>query len=207
MDLSFIKENKLMAVVRGSNPEKVVKLGQALYEGGVKIIEITAETPKVMKLIEIVKEELSGKMYIGVGTVLDPETARNAILAGADFVVSPTLNLETIKMTKRYGKISIPGAMTPTEILTAYEAGADAVKVFPSGVLGPNFLKDIKGPLPHIPLVATGGIDKTNIANYVKAGAVGIGLGGALVDKKAIKEDDYQLITENAKEFVNIISK
>ena len=205
--LNELKKSRIIAVVRGCSHEEVIELGKALAKAGVKFMEITAETPKVMSLIERVADELKNEIFIGAGTVLDKETARAAILSGASYIVSPILDVETIKITKRYGRMAISGAMTPTEILKAYEHGADAVKVFPSGVLGSGFIKDLKGPLPHIPLVATGGITLSNVDEYFKAGVLAVGLGGDLINKGRIKNREFQKITDHAKKYVDVVNK
>ncbi|WP_347551374.1 bifunctional 4-hydroxy-2-oxoglutarate aldolase/2-dehydro-3-deoxy-phosphogluconate aldolase [Pseudalkalibacillus hwajinpoensis] len=201
-----IKEHKLVAVIRGAKGEDVVSIAKALYEGDIRILEITAETPNVLSLIEEVNAEFNGEVIVGAGTVLDPETAKAAIMAGAKFIFSPTVNIETITITKRYGAVSIPGALTPTEILTAYEHGADLIKVFPANVMGPAYMKDIHGPLPHIPLMPTGGVDLTNIKHYFESGSVAAGLGSSLVNtKKVIDADALNDITVRAKQFVQIL--
>jgi 2-dehydro-3-deoxyphosphogluconate aldolase/(4S)-4-hydroxy-2-oxoglutarate aldolase len=146
-------------------------------------------------------------VLVGAGTVLDPETARAVILAGAEFVVSPTLNLRVIEVCRRYSKIVIPGTFTPTEILTAWEAGADIVKVFPATVGGPQYLRDIKGPLPQIRLMPTGGVNLENTPDFIRAGAVAVAAGTSLVDKKAVKEKNYDLITETARKFVEAVKR
>jgi 2-dehydro-3-deoxyphosphogluconate aldolase/(4S)-4-hydroxy-2-oxoglutarate aldolase len=146
-------------------------------------------------------------VLVGAGTVLDPETARAVILAGAEFVVSPTLNLGVIEVCRRYSKIVIPGTFTPTEILTAWEAGADIVKVFPATVGGPQYLRDIKGPLPQIRLMPTGGVNLENTPDFIRAGAVAVAAGTSLVDKKAVKEKNYDLITETARKFVEAVKR
>ncbi|KYG35245.1 bifunctional 4-hydroxy-2-oxoglutarate aldolase/2-dehydro-3-deoxy-phosphogluconate aldolase [Alkalihalobacillus trypoxylicola] len=200
---TIIEENGLVAIVRGAGKEQMLKITDALLEGGIKTIEITVETPKVLSLIEAVRNEFDQEAFIGSGTVLDPETARSTIMAGAQFVFSPTVNTETIKMTKRYGVISVPGAMTPTEILTAYEHGADLIKVFPARSLGPSYLKDIHGPLPHIPLMPTGGVNVENLPDFIKAGAVAVGLGSNLVNTKVdFDETERKALIERAKQYV-----
>ncbi|MFB5675925.1 bifunctional 4-hydroxy-2-oxoglutarate aldolase/2-dehydro-3-deoxy-phosphogluconate aldolase [Paenibacillus terreus] len=197
--LSEILEHKVIAIIRNANPEDVPKIIKALYEGGIKIVEITMNSPKVLSVIEKAADEFGGKVKIGAGTVLDPETARSAILAGAEFILSPTVKVETIKMTKRYGAVSIPGAFTPTEILEAYENGGDIIKVFPA-TLGPGYIKDIRGPLPQIPLLPTGGVGLDNIKDYMAAGAVGFGIGSSLVNtKEEITEEYLVQLTEKAK--------
>jgi 2-dehydro-3-deoxyphosphogluconate aldolase / (4S)-4-hydroxy-2-oxoglutarate aldolase len=205
--LSGILENKIVAIIRGSKPEHVLAIANALYEGGIKVLEITMNSPKALHVIEEVSGALGDKVLVGAGTVLDKETAREALLAGAKFILSPTVDIETIKMTKRYGAVSIPGAFTPTEILQAYENGGDIIKVFPASSLGPGYIKDIHGPLPQIPLLPTGGIDLTNIGAYIKAGAVGVGLGSALVNSKEEVNDAYlHLLTVKARRFVGELS-
>lgn len=189
--LKQIEENGIVAVIRGAQPENILPIARSLKAGGVTTLEITVETPKVLSLIEQVSEEFGDEVIVGAGTVLDPETARAAIMAGAKFIFSPTVNTETIKVAKRYGVISIPGALTPTEILTAYEHGADLIKVFPANVFGPSYLKDIHGPLPQIPLMPTGGLTVDNVGDYIKNGAVAAGIGSSLVNTKKPMDDNY----------------
>ncbi|UOR11519.1 bifunctional 4-hydroxy-2-oxoglutarate aldolase/2-dehydro-3-deoxy-phosphogluconate aldolase [Halobacillus amylolyticus] len=204
--LQQMMEHKLVAVIRGAEGEDVLSIARALHEGGVYMLEITADTPEVDGLIKKVKDEFGYQMIVGAGTVLDPETARAAIMAGADFIFSPTVNSETIRLTKRYGVVSIPGALTPTEILTAYEQGADLIKVFPAGTVGPSYMKDIHGPLPHIPLMPTGGVDLSNVREYFEKGAVAAGLGSALVNtKQPINAGTLKGITDRAQQFVEAI--
>ncbi|GAE33741.1 bifunctional 4-hydroxy-2-oxoglutarate aldolase/2-dehydro-3-deoxy-phosphogluconate aldolase [Halalkalibacter akibai] len=203
--LQEIQDNGIVAIIRGAKPENILSIAKALREGGVKTLEITVETPQVLKLIEQVSQELDD-VIVGAGTVLDPETARAAIMAGAKFIFSPTVNVETIRLTKRYGVISIAGALTPTEILTAYENGSDIIKVFPANVFGPGYLKDVHGPLPHIPLMPTGGISLANIKEYIQAGGVAAGLGSALVDTKKEINDTYLAeLTAKSKEYVEAV--
>jgi 2-dehydro-3-deoxyphosphogluconate aldolase/(4S)-4-hydroxy-2-oxoglutarate aldolase len=203
-----IKGNGIVAVIRGSKPENIISIAHALYEGGVKTLEITVETPKVLSLIEEVSSELGDKVVVGAGTVLDPETARACIMSGARFIFSPTVNVETIKMTKRYGVVSIPGALTPTEILTAYENGGDIIKVFPASAFGPKYLKDVHGPLPQIPLMPTGGLDIDNIGAYFKNGAVAAGVGSTLVNTKEAINDEYlKNLAKRAKQFTDEVQK
>ncbi|WP_332691662.1 bifunctional 4-hydroxy-2-oxoglutarate aldolase/2-dehydro-3-deoxy-phosphogluconate aldolase [Halalkalibacter lacteus] len=203
--LQEIQNNGVVAIIRGAKPETILSIAKALRDGGVKTLEITVETPNVLTLIKQVSEELDD-VIVGAGTVLDPETARAAIMAGAKFIFSPTVNVETIRLTKRYGVISIAGALTPTEILTAYENGSDVIKVFPANVFGPKYLKDVHGPLPHIPLMPTGGVDLSNVSEYIKAGGVAVGLGSSLVDTKREINDEYLVeLTAKSKEFVTAI--
>jgi 2-dehydro-3-deoxyphosphogluconate aldolase/(4S)-4-hydroxy-2-oxoglutarate aldolase len=205
--LQEIKDSGVVAIIRGATIDNIIPISKALREGGVKTLEITVETPNVLYVIEKASTELDG-VIVGAGTVLDPETARAAILSGAKFVFSPTVNTETIRMTKRYGVISISGALTPTEILTAYEHGSDVIKVFPANVFGPTYLKDVHGPLPHIPLMPTGGINLSNTADYIKAGGVAVGLGSSLVNTKLeMNEKTLADLTAKSKEFVNEVQK
>lgn len=205
--LEQLKKRKIVAVIRGARPDQILPIAHALQAGGVSTFEITVETPKVCALIEKVKEEFGNEVIVGAGTVLDPETARAVILSGAEFIFSPTVNAETIKMAKRYGVLSIPGALTPTEILTAYEQGGDIIKVFPADVMGVSYFKSLQGPLPQIPLMPTGGISVENIQDYLKAGAVAAGVGGSLVNaKKLYSEKDYANLTEKAKRFSEMIA-
>ncbi|ASS93794.1 bifunctional 4-hydroxy-2-oxoglutarate aldolase/2-dehydro-3-deoxy-phosphogluconate aldolase [Peribacillus simplex] len=203
--LTRIFENKIISIVRGAKPEDTLKIAKALRDGGIRLIEITLNSPNALESIELVSQELGEEMVVGAGTVLDPETARAALLAGSKFILSPTVDLETIKMTKRYGAVSIPGAYTPTEILTAYENGGDIIKVFPASV-GPNYFKDIRGPLSHIPLLPTGGVTLDNIAEFQKAGVVGFGIGSSLVDAKQEVNERYLMeLTQKARSFVSAI--
>ncbi|WP_058306610.1 bifunctional 4-hydroxy-2-oxoglutarate aldolase/2-dehydro-3-deoxy-phosphogluconate aldolase [Gracilibacillus massiliensis] len=206
--LSKMLDNGVVAVIRKTTPETIIPIAKALRDGGVTSLEITVETPKVLTLIEKVKDELADEVMVGAGTVLDAETARAAMMAGASFIFSPTVRKETIEMTKRYGAVSVAGAFTPTEILTAYEAGADMIKVFPASVVGPKFFKDVKGPLPHIPLMPTGGIDAENTSQYIKSGAVAVGAGSTLVKPtNKITEEYLTDITKKAKQFIEAVEK
>ncbi|PLR78344.1 2-dehydro-3-deoxyphosphogluconate aldolase [Bacillus sp. V3-13] len=203
-----IQENGIVAVIRGTSPDNIVSIAKSLHKGGVKTLEITVETPKVLSLIEQVSEELGDDVIVGAGTVLDPETARAAIMAGARFIFSPTVNKETIKVAKRYGVVSIPSALTPTEILTAYENGADLIKVFPANVFGPSYIKDIHGPMPHIPLMPTGGLNVDNVGAYIKNGAVAAGIGSSLVNMKLQVNEDFLMNLEiKARQFVDAVKE
>ncbi|WP_054707579.1 bifunctional 4-hydroxy-2-oxoglutarate aldolase/2-dehydro-3-deoxy-phosphogluconate aldolase [Bacillus sp. JCM 19041] len=204
--LEAIHTHKLIAIIRGAKKEDLLLIGNSLKEGGIRLVEVTLNSPDAIEGINQMAEAFEGKIKIGAGTVLDPESARSAIEAGADFILSPTVNTETIKMTKRYGKVSIPGAYTPTEILTAYEHGADLIKVFPASI-GSGYIKDIRGPLPHIPLVPTGGVNETNIIEFQKAGATAFGIGSSLVNTKAEVTDTFlKELTAKAQTFVHLVS-
>lgn len=200
-----MKKEKIIAVLRGVQKEEIDNIVESLHHGGINLLEITLENPNALELINYIKEKYgdSNSIMVGAGTVLDPESARSAILAGAQFIFSPTVNLETIKMTKRYGAVSIPGALTPTEILTAYENGADAVKVFPIGALNDSYLKDISGPLPHIPVIPTGGIDLENIEAYLaEKNVIAVGVGSSLVNRRKLNDkNSFKQLTELTKSF------
>lgn len=203
--IEIIKQTGVAAVIRGATVDNIAVIGEALSKGGVKVLEITVETPGACAAIEKASLELND-VLVGAGTVLDPETARTAIMSGAKFIFSPTINSKTIEMAKRYGVVSIPGALTPTEILSAYENGADLVKVFPANVFGPSYIKDIHGPLPQIPLITTGGISVANVGEYIKAGASGVGVGSSLVNtKKELSEQYLSEITETASAFIKAV--
>lgn len=201
--LAKIKEHKLIAILRGANPDDVIRIAEALYKGGIRLLEITLNSADALKVIKEVSEKLGDKMVIGAGTVLDAKTAENAAEAGARFILSPTVNKKTIRKTKKLGAISIPGAYTPTEILKAFEWGGDIIKVFPAGSGGASYIRDIMAPLSHIPMLPTGGINLENIKEYQKAGVTGFGIGSSLVDTKKEVTDEYlQNLTETARKFV-----
>lgn len=199
--LNRIMEVGVVAVVRAENSEQALKISDACLKGGVSAIEITFTVPGAVDVIkDLVATYKNGEMLIGAGTVLDSETARAAILAGAQFVVSPSINLETIKLCNRYQIPVMPGAATIKEVVEAMEAGADIVKAFPGETLGAKFVKAIKGPLPQANLMPTGGVSLDNAAEWIKAGCVAIGVGGSLT--KGAKTGDYQAVTDTAKQFV-----
>jgi 2-dehydro-3-deoxyphosphogluconate aldolase / (4S)-4-hydroxy-2-oxoglutarate aldolase len=203
--LLSITESGVVAVVRKIDREQILEVISALVEGGIKGIEVTVDSDDALGAISEAKKRFGSYAVIGAGTVLDGITARLAIQAGADFIFSPTLSEETIKVTKRYGKISIPGVFTPSEMVAAMEWGADLVKVFPASILGPEFIKDIKGPLPHIPIMPTGGISLENTADYINSGAVAVGVGGSLLKKELILNRDMKGLTDLASQYVTII--
>jgi len=204
--LDRIVDCGVVAVLRADSPAQLLDVSKALREGGVVAIEVTMTVPGALKVIE----EASAKMQdtiVGVGSVLDPETARAAILAGAQYVVCPILNLGVIEMAKRYGKVVMPAGFTPTEILTAWQAGGDVVKVFPASVGGPSYFKDILGPLPQVKLMPTGGVDSKTTPEFIKAGAVAVGAGSAMVDRKAVTEKNWAKLTDTARAFVEAVKK
>jgi 2-dehydro-3-deoxyphosphogluconate aldolase/(4S)-4-hydroxy-2-oxoglutarate aldolase len=178
----------------------------AIRDGGVPVLEITMTVPGAIGVMEQVVRRFGSEVVVGAGTVLDAETARACILAGAQFVVSPALNLDTIALCRRYGIAVLPGALTPTEVLTAWTAGADVVKVFPCGALGgASYIKSLKAPLPQIEMIPTGGVSVKTAADFIKAGSLALGVGADLVDIKAIREGNAKLVTEKAREYVRIV--
>lgn len=177
--LNKLIDERIVAIIRGVTGEGFGNLINILVGNGIYIMEVTVDTPGVYEKIEQVKSQYGDKVVIGVGTVLDSETARQAISMGAEFLVSPSLNLDVIKTAKRYGKMVLPGCMTPMEIVQAYEAGADAIKVFPASVVGPQYFRELSGPLGHIPLLPTGGVNLDNARDYLDAGATALGLGSS----------------------------
>lgn len=202
--LERIMDAGLVAVVRAETPEQALKIAAACHAGGVPAVEITFTVPGAAEVIKALTEKYrSGEVLVGAGTVLDPETARTAILAGAQYVVSPSLNVDTVKLCNRYQVPIMPGAMTIKEITEAMEAGADIVKLFPGEALGPKFVKAVKGPLPQVPLMPTGGVSLDNVGEWIKAGCVAVGVGGNLT--AGAKTGDYQSITDLGKQYVEKI--
>jgi len=195
----------VVAVIRASSADQLKDIASALLEGGVIGIEVTMSTPKAINGIEKLVDTFGDKIVVGVGTVLDPATAASAIHAGAEFVVSPVLDTRVIDTAKRLGKVVVPGAFSPTEILTAWSAGADVVKVFPSTSLGPCYFKDLLAPMPFLKLTPTGGVDFKSVTDWIKAGAVCVGAGSSLVSKDACNKGDWSGITNNAKQFIELI--
>ena len=202
--LEHLRDAGVIGIIRVSTAQDLIQIARALNKGGLSCLEITMTTPGALRAIEEAREELPD-VLMGAGTVLDAPTARQAILAGAQFLVTPTVALDVIEVAHRYGVPVIPGAMTPTEILTAWEAGADMVKVFPANILGPAYFKAVHGPLPQIPLVPTGGITADNAGEFIRAGAAMVCAGGWLVDKKAVAEGRYEVLTENARRLVKAV--
>ena len=196
----------LIPVVRASSTNEASAIVEAIKTGGVSILEITMTVPGAIGLIERIAERYGNDVLLGAGTVLDPETARAVILAGAEFVVTPSLKLSTIEVCKRYGKVVIPGALTPTEVITAWEAGADFVKVFPcDNVGGPKYIKALKGPFPQIDFIPTGGVNLNTAAEFIAAGSAALAVGSELVDRKAVAAKDFAKITDNARKFSEVV--
>ena len=206
--LAFITEVGIVPVVRTSSAEGAIQAVEAIYAGGVRAAEITMTVPGAIHALEKVADRFGGKIVLGAGTVLDPETARACMLAGAEFFVTPSLRLSTIEMAKRYSKVICPGALTPTEVLTAWEAGADVVKIFPCGnVGGPKYIKALKGPFPQIEMIPTGGVNLETAGDFLKAGACAVAVGGELVDAKSVKEGRFDIIENRARQYLAAIAK
>src|SRR5438067_10987961 len=197
----------IVAVVRSPDSQQLVEVARALADGGIFAVEITMSVPNALDVLRQVRQALGDRLLLGAGTVLDPETARAVLLAGAEFIVSPTLNLEVVRLCQRYSKLIMPGCFTPTEILAAWEAGADIVKVFPADVVGPAYFKALRGPLPHIRVMPTGGVDLTTAAAFLKAGACCLGIGGQLVEPRAVAEGNFQRIRDLARQYVAVVKE
>ena len=204
--LAEILKYKIVAIIRGANPDDVLKIAMALHSGGVKILEVTMNSDDPLEVIRQLSKTMKDKMLIGGGTVLDAEMTKRAIDAGAKFIISPCVNKDVIKTTKKLGAVSIPGAFTPTEIVNAFNRGGDIIKVFPASA-NVNYIKEIRAPLPHIPLMPTGGISFDNIREFHKAGAVAFGIGTALVNtKEKVTEEYLKQLTERANKFTVAIT-
>ena len=206
--IQHLKATGVVAVVRAESAAALIDVGRALREGGVKFLEITMTVPGALGAVEKAVAALDGEdVHIGVGTVLDAETARLAILAGGEYIVTPVFRPAVVEMCLRYGVAVMPGALTPTEVLGAWEAGGDVVKIFPAGVGGPSYFKDLQGPLGHIDLMPTGGVNRETAPRFIKAGACAVGVGGELVSKELIAARDYATITKNAADFIALVAK
>jgi 2-dehydro-3-deoxyphosphogluconate aldolase/(4S)-4-hydroxy-2-oxoglutarate aldolase len=205
--LKRILDGGIVAVVRSDSSESLVKVVAALAEGGVSAAEVTFTVPDAVDVIRQVRREVRDAVVLGAGTVLDPETARAALLAGAEYIVSPIVNLDVIRLCRRYDKVAMPGAFTPTEVVTAWEAGADVVKIFPADVGGASYLKALRGPLPQVRLMPTGGVDLNTAESFLQAGACCLGVGSALVDPKAIAGGEFTRIRDLAAQFAAIVRR
>src|SRR6059058_5963525 len=195
----------IVAVVRSPDSQQLVEVCRALADGGVSVVEITMSVPNALDVVRQVRQALGDRLLLGAGTILDPETARAALLAGAEYLVAPTVNLEVIRLCRRYSKLVMPGAFTPTEILTAWEAGADIVKVFPADVVGPAYFKALRGPLPQVRLMPTGGVDLNTALDFLKAGACCLGIGSQLVEPQAVADSNFGRIRELASQYAAIV--
>jgi 2-dehydro-3-deoxyphosphogluconate aldolase/(4S)-4-hydroxy-2-oxoglutarate aldolase len=205
-DLRRVLDCGVVAVVRSPDGQQLVEVARALADGGVTVVEITMTVPDALDVVRQVRRALGDRLLLGAGTILDTETARAALLAGAEYLVAPTLNFEVIRLCQRYDKLVMPGAFTPTEILAAWEAGADIVKVFPADVLGPAFFKALRGPLPQIRLMPTGGVDLKTAADFLRAGACCLGVGGQLVDPNAVAAGDFDRIRNLARQYMAVVA-
>jgi 2-dehydro-3-deoxyphosphogluconate aldolase/(4S)-4-hydroxy-2-oxoglutarate aldolase len=205
--LRRILDGGIVAVVRAESGEQLAQVVKALAEGGVTAAEITFTVPDAVGVIRKVREELGDSVVIGAGTVLDPETARAALLAGAEYIVAPTVNLDVIRLCRRYDKVVMPGALTPTEVVAAWEAGADVVKIFPAEVGGPAYIKALRGPLPQVRLMPTGGVDLSTADAFLKAGACCLGVGGSLVEAKAVTSGNWNRLRELASQYADIVRR
>jgi 2-dehydro-3-deoxyphosphogluconate aldolase / (4S)-4-hydroxy-2-oxoglutarate aldolase len=201
-----IEDIGIVPVVRAASADEAMRAIDAIKEGGISVLEITMTVPGAINVIEDVVKRYGSDVMVGAGTVLDPETARACVLAGAQFIVSPALNVDTIGICRRYGVPVIPGALTPTEVITAWTAGADFVKVFPAGsVGGASYIKNLLGPLPQVKIIPTGGVSLKTAADFIKAGARALGVGTDLVDVKAIRAGEAHVVTERARQFIEIV--
>jgi 2-dehydro-3-deoxyphosphogluconate aldolase/(4S)-4-hydroxy-2-oxoglutarate aldolase len=204
--LSGILQHKIVAIIRGAKPDDIISIASALNEGGVKHLEVTLNSPDALTAINKIASMMSNQVTVGAGTVLDAEMAIAAMEAGAKFIISPSLDIATIQVTRQGGAVSIPGAFSATEIYTAHKNGADIIKVFPASI-GPGYIKDLRGPFPHIPLMPTGGVNISNIREFQKAGAVAFGIGSALVDTSQKISDAYlRDLVDKAKKYVEAVS-
>jgi 2-dehydro-3-deoxyphosphogluconate aldolase/(4S)-4-hydroxy-2-oxoglutarate aldolase len=201
-DLQRVLDQGLVAIIRAERGDLLLDVSHALLAGGIEVIEVTFTVPGALQILQQLSRELGNSVLLGAGTVLDPETARAAILAGAEFIVTPVVNVEVIQLCRRYGKLCMAGAFTPTEILTAWQAGADIVKVFPAEIGGPQYLKILHGPLPQVRLMPTGGVNLETLPAFIKSGACAVGLGSSLIEKEALARGDMQRIESLAAAFV-----
>jgi 2-dehydro-3-deoxyphosphogluconate aldolase/(4S)-4-hydroxy-2-oxoglutarate aldolase len=205
--LDIIRETGVIAIMRAQSSEQLIAAADAIKAGGVKVIEVTMTTPGALGVIEQAKQRYGADVLFGAGTVLDPETARAAILAGADFIVAPTLSLPMVALCNRYAVPVVPGIYTPTEALTAVEAGADMVKLFPASVGGPELVKAIRAPLPQLEIIPVGGVDLNTAADFIRAGSVALGVGSSLVNNKLLADGNLDELARRAKAFVEEVQK
>jgi 2-dehydro-3-deoxyphosphogluconate aldolase/(4S)-4-hydroxy-2-oxoglutarate aldolase len=198
----------IVPVVRANSAAGAIKAIEAIHRGGIRSAEITMTVPGAIRALEKIADEFGDQIVLGAGTVLDPETARSCMLAGAEFFVTPSLNLKTIEIAKRYSKVIMPGALTPTEVVTAWEAGADFVKIFPASAMGgAKYIKALKAPFPQIEMIPTGGVNLETAGDFLRAGACAVAVGGELVDQKSIDESRFDVIEERARQFLAAVAK
>jgi 2-dehydro-3-deoxyphosphogluconate aldolase/(4S)-4-hydroxy-2-oxoglutarate aldolase len=205
--ITKLTESGVIAVIRRIPAEHIEQVADHLIAGGVTALEVTVDTPEAFRSIEKLSLRLKGQAIVGAGTVLDRESAKMAINSGAEFVFSPSLHEDVIRTALRYGKIAVPGVMSPTEMVQAMEWGADIVKLFPASVLGAKFIKDVKAPFPHVPIIPTGGINLSNVAEFIRVGVAAVGLGGSLINMEEIKEGNYKGIQSRSEQFVRAIKQ
>ena len=206
--LSSIIEIGIVPVVRTETAEGAIRAIEAIYRGGIRVAEITMTVPGALRALEKVADQFGDRIILGAGTVLDPETARSCMLAGAQFFVTPSLNLKTIAMAKRYSKVIMPGALTPTEVDTAWEAGGDAIKIFPCSALGgAKYIKALRAPFPQIEMVPTGGVSLETAADFLRAGSCAVGVGGELIDSATIREGRFEVFEDRARQFMDVVTK
>ena len=205
--LHRVLDRCIVAVIRAESPDSLVDVAEALVAGGVEVMEVTFTVPRATQVLEKVTEKLGSKVLLGAGTVLDAETARTAILSGAEFIVSPAVDLGVIELCRRYSKLAMPGALTPTEVVTAWQAGADIVKIFPSELTGPKYIKSLKAPLPQIRMMPTGGVNLDTAEEFLKCGACALGIGSSLVEPKAVATGDLKRIETLARQYVEIVKQ
>ena len=203
--LQQVLDSGIVAIIRSDSSDQLVDVAQALYDGGIRVMEVTFTVPNVLEIISTVQKRLGRKILLGAGTVLDPESARAALLAGAEFIVSPILNEDVIRICHRYDRIVMPGVFTPTEVVQAWDAGADVVKIFPADVGGPDYLKALRGPLPQVRMLPTGGVNLKTLPEFFKAGACAVGLGGSLVEKEAVRSGNLDRIRTLAAQYVELV--
>lgn len=205
-DLQRVTEHGIVAVIRASSGELLADVAEALLAGGIDVMEVTFTVPGALRVLEKVANQVGDRALLGAGTVLDSETARAAILAGAEFIVSPSTDTGVIELCNRYDKLVMPGALTPTEVVTAWQAGADIVKIFPSDLGGPAYLKALRAPLPQVRMLPTGGVNLETAADFLKAGACALGVGGSLVQASAIERRDFEHMSSLARKYVEIVA-
>lgn len=203
--LRRVLQTGIVAIIRAPSGELLADVAEALLAGGIDVMEVTFTIPGAIRVLEQVSSRLGDRVLLGAGTVLDTETARAAILSGAEFIVSPSTNIEVIGVCKRYSKLSMPGAFTPTEVIAAWQAGADIVKIFPSDVHGPKYLKALRGPYPQVRMMPTGGVTLETAADFLKAGACALGVGGSLVEARALADRDLARIETMSRKFVDAV--
>ena len=206
--LASIREIGIVPIVRAASPEAALQAAEAIYRGGIRAVEVTMTVPGAIHVLEKVADQYGDRLTLGAGTVLDPETARACMLAGAEFFVTPALKLSTIEICHRYSKVIMPGALTPTEVQTAWEAGADFVKIFPCGNLGgPRYIKALKAPFPQIEMVPTGGVNLENAAEFLRAGAAAIAVGAEMVNLQALADGRLDIIEQTARQFLAAVAE